>query len=400
MFALIGAINASNHSDGLDGLAGGEALLSLIAMAALAYVVGDSLVVGVALAAIGGILGFLRYNSHPARVFMGDSGSQVLGFTLGFLAVYLTQVAHTAMSAALPLLLLGLPIADILAVLYLRVRHGRNWFRATRNHVHHRLLDLGFAHYETVVIIYSIHAALVVSAVLLRYEADWLVTLVYFGVVGTLFTALHIAERRGVRRKPAEDRPRLPGVLERFAASELARYSSVSLLGALLLLATSSVSAVPRDFAFAGAGLAAVLLVDALRTRGGGSALTRAANYAAAILVAYLLAFHPAAALPVRLAVIAAIVVLTVAVAIHVRFSRRQEFGATPTDYLVVFGVLALLAFGSIAVDSHATVAFVAAAAALLYGCEVVNGHGAQTGRVLNAATFLAVAVLAFRGAL
>jgi hypothetical protein len=62
--------------------------------------------------------------------------------------------------------------------------------------------------------------------------------------------------------------------------------------------------------------------------------------------------------------------------------------------------VLALLAFGTIAVDSRATVAFVAAAAALLYGCEVVNGHGAQTGRVLNAATFLAVSVLAFRGAL
>src|SRR5262245_46618922 len=97
VFAIVGAINAINHSDGLDGLAGGESMLSLIAIAFLGYLVDSAFVVGVALAAIGGIVGFLRYNTHPARVFMGDSGSQVLGFTLAFLVVYLTQVANAAL---------------------------------------------------------------------------------------------------------------------------------------------------------------------------------------------------------------------------------------------------------------------------------------------------------------
>ena len=113
LVALVGLINAMNHSDGLDGLAGGETLLTLIALAILGFLVDDTLLPGISLALIGGILGFLRYNSYPARVFMGDGGSQVLGLTLGFLAIYLTQRAGSSMSAALPLLLFGVPISDI-----------------------------------------------------------------------------------------------------------------------------------------------------------------------------------------------------------------------------------------------------------------------------------------------
>ncbi len=182
IFALVGVINAINHSDGLDGLASGESMLSLIAIAFLGYLCGNALVIGMALATIGGTLGFLRYNTHPARVFMGDAGSQFLGFTLGVLLVYLTQVAFTTTSAALPLLLLGLPIADIIAVLYQRISGGMHWFKATRNHVHHRLLSLGFSHFQTVVIIYSIQAALVVGAVLLRYQSDYLVAGLYLAI--------------------------------------------------------------------------------------------------------------------------------------------------------------------------------------------------------------------------
>ena len=148
VLAMVGVINAINHSDGLDGLAGGESLLSLIVMGFLAYMADDSLGVLISCAVAGGVLGFLRFNTHPAVIFMGDAGSQFLGFAIGFLAVYLTQVAHPALSPALPLLLIGLPIADINAVFYLRVSGGMNWFKATRNHVHHRLLDLGFEHYR------------------------------------------------------------------------------------------------------------------------------------------------------------------------------------------------------------------------------------------------------------
>ena len=404
MFALVGAINASNHSDGLDGLAGGEALLSLIAMAALAYVVGDAFVVGVALAAIGGILGFLRYNSHPARVFMGDSGSQVLGFTLGFLAVYLTQVAHTAMSAALPLLLLGLPIADIAVVLFMRARGGRNWFKATRNHVHHRLLDLGLAHCETVIVIYSIHALLVVSAVLLRYESDWLVATVYFAIVGSLFLALGAAEHRGFDlHRLRSSTPLAFAAVATLAAHPTLRAAPLAAVAivtpAVLLLGALSAASVPGDFALAATGLAAVIVAELVRTRGAGSAVTRAASYTAVIVVAYLLAFHLAAAPMVRTGIIGAMIVLAVAVAAYIRLSTQHDFGTTPTDYLVLFGILALLAFGSIAANSRAVVGLIAYAAVLLYAAEIILGRGSVSGRRLHVATLVALAVVAVRGA-
>jgi UDP-GlcNAc:undecaprenyl-phosphate GlcNAc-1-phosphate transferase len=132
LFAIVGMINAINHSDGLEGLAGGESVMSLAAISYLAYQAGDVTGLFIAFAAIGGVFGFLRFNSHPARVFMGDGGSQFLGFTLAFLAVYLTQVANPALSPALPALLLGLPIVDILAVFIQRAYHGMNLFRAPR----------------------------------------------------------------------------------------------------------------------------------------------------------------------------------------------------------------------------------------------------------------------------
>ena len=154
--ALIGMINAINHSDGLDGLAGGESLFSLGAIALLAFLADGVIALTIALTVIGGIFGFLRFNTHPARVFMGDSGSQFLGYTLGVLVILLTQKVDPDLSPTVVLLLLGLPVMDILVVLAKRIRARLNWFRATRNHVHHRLLDLGFIHQESVIIIYSL----------------------------------------------------------------------------------------------------------------------------------------------------------------------------------------------------------------------------------------------------
>jgi UDP-GlcNAc:undecaprenyl-phosphate GlcNAc-1-phosphate transferase len=136
VIAMVGMINAINHSDGLDGLAGGESLMSLLCIAWLSWVSGGTTTTIVALATVGGLLGFLRFNTHPARIFMGDGGSQFLGFTLGYLAVVLTQDVNPALSPALPLLILGLPIADILAVFAQRIYHKMNWFRASRNHIH------------------------------------------------------------------------------------------------------------------------------------------------------------------------------------------------------------------------------------------------------------------------
>ena len=199
VIAIVGMINAINHSDGLDGLAGGESLISLGVIAYLAFVFDSALMLVISAATIGGIFGFLRFNSHPARVFMGDGGSQFLGFILAVLVVVLTQQVNTTLSPALPVLLLGLPIVDILAVFFLRAKHKMNLFKATRNHIHHRLLDIGFLHYESVMFIYTIQFILVISAIPLMYEKDINVLTFYLFICSSVFVFLTLAERYGYK---------------------------------------------------------------------------------------------------------------------------------------------------------------------------------------------------------
>ncbi len=406
LFALVGVINAINHSDGLDGLAGGETILSLIALAILGYISGSALVLGVALATVGGIFGFLRYNSHPAYVFMGDCGSQVLGFTLGFLVVYLTQSANTAVSAALPLLILGLPIADILSVLYQRMRGGLNWFKATRNHVHHRLMQLGFDHYETVVIIYSIQAAFVVSAVLARYESDTTVALLYGAGITVLFCALAVAERCGwrVRHGAHSELTRAIAMLKSSKAMLKGPLFVITAITPLVMLISALlVARIPSDFALAAAMLAVVPAIQLLWPRVVRPALLRVAIYATAVLPAYLLISNPGS-IPqsVQPLITALVIVLAVAIVAYVRFSAEERFGTTPTDYLIVCGVVALTVFGSIEVRSRAVVEAVLFAMVLMYACEIIVATTAASSsrRLLQYSTLGTLLIITFRGVL
>lgn len=408
MFAMVGVINAINHSDGLDGLAAGETLLSLIALAFLGYEAGSALGLEVALVAIGGIIGFLRYNTHPARVFMGDAGSQVLGFALAFLVVHLVQMANTAVSAALPLLLLGLPIADINAVLYQRARGGMNWFKATRNHVHHRLLDLGFSHYQSVVLIYSFQAVLVTCGVLLRYASDWAVLLLYFSAIATLFLLLRLAERSGWRLVP-KIWPQLHAFsawLIRLRASSRVQSAFAWVIAgsvsALMLIAVLRAPNVPRDFGVT-AALAALAAMAVVVSRATWQTLAlRVAIYVTVVFSIYLLTAQSdvANALPVKIFG-AAIIALAVILGVFVRFVSSRRFGATPTDYLIVFAVIAMLAFGVVAGrnSSGATsLGFITFSIVLFYGCEVVIGHLSRWRSVLGSAALLALTVVAVKG--
>jgi UDP-GlcNAc:undecaprenyl-phosphate GlcNAc-1-phosphate transferase len=405
IFALVGAINAINHSDGLDGLAAGQAMLSLIALAILGYLAKNALLVGVALAGVGGVLGFLRYNSHPARVFMGDAGSQVLGFTLAFLTVYLTQTADAAVSAALPLLVLGVPIADILGVLYLRISGGLNWFRASRNHIHHRLLDLGFRHYQTVVIIYSIQALLVGSAVLLRYESDFLVAGLYLVVIAALFIAVALAESTGwrFRERAGGALARFPAIVRRLEHARLMRESPRVLISvgvpAFMLLGSLWVARVPHDIALIAALLAVVVATEMGRARAIGSTLVRLAVYIAAIASVYLVVNYPGAVQrPVQFATFGIVGALVAAVSSYIRFGSGRKFGTTPTDYLIAFVVLALLLFGGIDIGVRTLVQIVVYAIVMLYGCEVLIGLTSRRWNALHLSTLAALTIMALRG--
>lgn len=197
--ALLGITNAVNLVDGLDGLAGGTSLLSLGAIALLAYLSGGVMLVMLALAIAGSIFGFLRYNTHPAIIFMGDTGSQFLGYSIGVAAVLLTQQVNTALSPVLPLILLGLPILDTLTVMTRRMLAGRSPFSADKNHFHHRLMKLGLEHYEAVIVIYLVQIVLIVLAFVFKYQADWIL-LSMFALFCVGFNGLfHLAESSGWR---------------------------------------------------------------------------------------------------------------------------------------------------------------------------------------------------------
>ena len=403
IIALMGMINAVNHSDGLDGLAGGETILSLIVIAYLGYISFNELSVSMAFATMGGILGFLRYNTYPARVFMGDAGSQFLGFTLGFLAIHITQVAMPALSAASPLLFLGLPVADILVVLYKRAKGKMNWFKATRNHVHHRLLDLGFDHYETVVLIYSVQALLVTLTVLLRFESDYLVAGTYLGIIVGGFMLLSVAESRAWRRRTigvsafaaAITKLRGDGLLRRIPLAVITLLLPICLVAGAVFAVR-----VPRDFGVMSGVLGLIVAIEILFNRAPDSLINRLSVYVAAIFSSYLFVeFHPGARFGAfDIASLVIIVTLAFAVAIFIRYTSEERFGATPTDYLLVFGVIALVVFGGIDIRARETVRTVMYSVVLLYGCEAVLGIAQKRWNLLSVSTVICLLTLAVRG--
>ncbi len=403
VFAMVGMINAANHSDGLDGLAGGLSVLSLVCIAYLALPVNGSLIITMAAATLGGVLGFLRYNTHPARVFMGDGGSQFLGFTLGFLAVALTQNVNTALSPALPALFLGLPIIDILAVFAQRVYHRMNWFRASKNHIHHRLLELGFDHYEAVVIIYSVQTLFVVSAIFLRYQSGWLIVSLYLGVCAAIFALLTLAEHHGWRAHRHQNRLNAQTVITFFNRHGLLADRPLKLVTAaipvLFLVVSVSATRVPYDFGVGACLCAALLLLQLAFSRQPGSVVLRAINYVTASFIIYLNDRYTIARFPhLATAEIVYFIVLAAAIGLAVRYTKHVDFKTTPMDYLVLFVVLSV---GILTHDSRQQAELGAMAMKLVvvfYGCELITSRMKSRWNLLNMSSFATLLLLGLRG--
>lgn len=402
VFALVGVMNAINHSDGLDGLAGGESLLSMGAVAYLAYLAGGADVVILAAVVIGAVFGFLRFNTHPARVFMGDSGSQFIGFSLGVLVVLLTQRVNTDLSMALPLLLIGLPIVDILAVFGQRIQGGMNWFRATRNHIHHRLLDLGFSHYQVVVLIYLWQGSMVVCAILMAYESDLTVALAYAAWCGMAFMLIVLAERRGWRAgepAPAEKVPEAtatsPGgnVMPNWRALPLTLIK-VAMPAYLLLGGLLSVS-VPGDFVLVAAcvlvlaGFSLVLKEGAVR-----QSMLRIALYLGGACVVFLSQGSQELAGMVARMEEGFFVLLGLAVAFALRLEGARGFRTTPLDFLMVFAIVAAALSGHGLPDGSAGTAMIVRLAILFYAAELAISRSGQRERPVSQWSLIGASLL------
>jgi UDP-GlcNAc:undecaprenyl-phosphate GlcNAc-1-phosphate transferase len=169
MLWIVGVINAMNLIDGLDGLAGGVALVAVITTFLVSLQRGHPLMVLFSSALAGSILGFLFYNFNPASIFMGDTGSMFLGFVLATTAIQTNQKASTAVAVLIPGIALGLPIMDTLLAIGRRALRGRPLFQADREHIHHRLMDLGLSHRQAVLVLYGFCVLLGAAALVLTF---------------------------------------------------------------------------------------------------------------------------------------------------------------------------------------------------------------------------------------
>jgi len=162
---IIGITNAINLIDGLDGLAAGVSAIAAITLGIVSILEGNQAVAGLAFLLAASILGFLKYNFHPAQLFMGDTGSLFLGFNLATIAVIGLTKSATVISLFLPVVILGIPIADTFFAIVRRYYNGKPIFSPDKDHLHHRLLALGLSHKHTVLAIYGVSVVLGASAV-------------------------------------------------------------------------------------------------------------------------------------------------------------------------------------------------------------------------------------------
>lgn len=169
---IVGITNAINLIDGLDGLAGGVSTIALITIAVMAVVKGDIFVATIALIVTGSTLGFLKYNFHPAKIFMGDTGAMFLGYIIAVISL-LGFKNVTMISLIVPIIILGVPISDTFFAIIRRLVNKKPISAPDKSHLHHCFLNLGFTHRQTVILIYALAASFGLAAIILSYATIW-----------------------------------------------------------------------------------------------------------------------------------------------------------------------------------------------------------------------------------
>jgi UDP-GlcNAc:undecaprenyl-phosphate/decaprenyl-phosphate GlcNAc-1-phosphate transferase len=181
---IVGVTNAFNLIDGIDGLAGGLGFMSLVILGIFLTMSGDANTALVAFALAGGILAFLYFNFNPAKIFMGDTGSLVLGFVVAVLCIRLMQVNNTILNPVIPhapVFVLGIvfiPVFDTLRVFAIRIWNGKSPFEADKIHIHHLLTNQGFSHGFAAKLICFIHAFILIEVYWLRFLSQEIVALI------------------------------------------------------------------------------------------------------------------------------------------------------------------------------------------------------------------------------
>ena len=403
VIVIVGVTNAINLADGLDGLAGGICVLSFCCTAYIAYLGGDTVIALLTVALIGAIFGFLKYNTYPASIFMGDTGSQFLGFSLVTTTISLTQ-GTAGLSPVLPIIIFGFPVLDTAVVMLERIGAGKSPFKADKNHFHHKLIRLGLSHAEAVFIIYLLQALLVVSAFVFRYYSDWALLIGYGIFVDVVIIGFFAAEitRWRMQRFTFVDK-HIKGIITKIKKKGVLIIFSFKMIEygipALLFVTTFLPASIPRYFSCIAAGLLFVTILCMLAKKGWLKWVLMADLYVTVPLIVFF-STDPAQEFvtqPMMWVYNLAFVVFTFFVIMTLRLTRRRSgFKVTPMDFLIVF--IAIIApFVSGIYGEHKRWTFVAAKAVMLFfSFEVLIGElrGQYTRLVIFTACSLGVIII------
>ncbi|MNI19053.1 putative undecaprenyl-phosphate N-acetylglucosaminyl 1-phosphate transferase [compost metagenome] len=205
---IVGVTNAINLIDGLDGLAAGVSAIAIGTIAVMAFIMGNVIVALLCLLLLGSIIGFLFFNFHPAKIFMGDSGALFLGFSLAMLSLLgFKQIA--IVSFLTPLILIGVPLSDTMFAILRRWMQKKPIFSPDKGHLHHCLRELGFSHRQTVLIIYGIAAFFGVLAIIqssaAMYNANWVTFVVICVMMFFLQIGAEVIGLIGKTKRPVLD---------------------------------------------------------------------------------------------------------------------------------------------------------------------------------------------------
>jgi UDP-GlcNAc:undecaprenyl-phosphate/decaprenyl-phosphate GlcNAc-1-phosphate transferase len=194
---LVGITNAINLIDGLDGLAAGVSAISSFALFFVALITENYFTAGLTIILAGASLGFLPYNFNPAKIFMGDTGSMFLGFTLGVISIQGTFKSFAFISIVIPVIALGLPLFDTTFAILRRMIQGKPIMQADRGHLHHRLIDMGLSQKQSVLVLYTASATLGLSAIVLAHKGLLIaITMVISLFAFVVFGAKYLSEFR------------------------------------------------------------------------------------------------------------------------------------------------------------------------------------------------------------
>lgn len=194
-------INAINLIDGLDGLAAGVSVIALSSIAFIGILQNNIFVMMISVILIGSTLGVLYYNFNPAKLFLGDNGSMLLGYVLGVLSI-LGFKNVTFFSILFPIIILGVPFIDITFAAVRRYREGVSLTRADRGHLHHKLQYIGFSHRESVILIYFMATLFAVASVILYLSTVTGAVLICILLVFSVVIIVEATDLIGSKKRP------------------------------------------------------------------------------------------------------------------------------------------------------------------------------------------------------